>query len=110
MEEILKRIFQVYVDAKIEDVKEEDYQNYMNPGLMMATQAWCQGKNFLDISTMTEGIFEGNIIRCLRRLDELLRQLAEASGSIENTVLQKKFEDASKALQRGIIFAASLYL
>jgi len=31
--------------------------------------------------------YEGSIIRCLRRLDELLRQLSEAAKSIGNTVM-----------------------
>jgi superfamily II RNA helicase len=43
-------------------------------------------------------------------LEELLRQLSEASGLIGNTNLKDKFEEASKLLKRGIIFAASLYL
>ena len=38
------------------------------------------------------GTFEGNIIRTLRRLDELIRQIATASKAIGNHELQAKFE------------------
>jgi len=36
------------------------------------TYEWANGKSFADICKMTN-LFEGSIIRCLRRLDELLK-------------------------------------
>lgn len=59
---------------------------------------------------MAEDIFEGSIIRALRRLDELISQLIESSKIIGNTELVTKFEGAQKNLKRGIVFTASLYL
>ena len=32
-------------------------------------------------------VFEGSIIRCMRRLDEMLKQLADASKTIGNIVI-----------------------
>jgi ATP-dependent RNA helicase DOB1 len=79
-------------------------------------------------------IFEGTIIRVMRRLEELLRQLAvvifalfpssniinitwcigwggeQAAKSIGNTVLEEKFTAGIAKLKRDIVFAASLYL
>jgi len=52
---------------------------------MEATFAWCNGSSFLEICKIAN-TYEGSIIRCLRRLDELLRQLSEAAKSIGNTV------------------------
>jgi superfamily II RNA helicase len=52
----------------------------------------------------------GTIIRIIRRLDELIRQLSEACQVINNTSLKDKLEKASALIKRGIIFAASLYL
>ena len=55
-------------------------------------------------------VFEGSIIRCMRRLEELLRQLASASKAIGNDELETKFNSAIAMIKRDIIFAASLYL
>lgn len=71
--------------------------------------AWCNGATFSDLCKMTE-IFEGSIIRCMRRLEELLRQMVQASKTIGNTDLEDKFNTAIKLIKRDIIFASSLYL
>jgi superfamily II RNA helicase len=55
-------------------------------------------------------INSGTIIRIIRRLDELIRQLSESCQVINNTSLKEKLEKASALIKRGIIFAASLYL
>ena len=33
---------------------------------------WCQGAKFKEICELSDNIFEGSIIRCFRRLDELI--------------------------------------
>lgn len=58
---------------------------------------------------MTE-IFEGSIVRCFKRVDELLKQMVDAVKTIGNTTLQEKFKEAGNKLRKGIIFTASLYL
>lgn len=67
------------------------------------------GAKFIDICKLTE-TFEGSIIRVLRRLEELLRQLASASLAIGNAELKLMFEDGARRIRRGVVFAASLYL
>jgi superfamily II RNA helicase len=52
----------------------------------------------------------GTIIRCLRRLDELIKQLIASAILIENHNLKDTLEKASDLIRRGIVFAASLYL
>ena len=52
----------------------------------------------------------GSIIRALRRLEELLREMVNAAKSIGNADLEAKFEEARTKLKRDIVFAASLYL
>ena len=56
--------------------------------------------------------FEGSLIRVFRRLQELIRQMAQAARVIGNVELQQKFEKASEMLERpnSVIFASSLYL
>ena len=71
--------------------------------------AWAAGRSFVEVCNMTD-FFEGNIIRSLRRLEELLRQSGTAAGAIGNVELKDKFELGATKLRRGIVFAASLYV
>ena len=54
--------------------------------------------------------FLGSIIRSMRRLEELLRQMAQASKNMGNAELETKFSESIKLLKRDIVFATSLYL
>ena len=54
--------------------------------------------------------FEGSIIRAMRRLEELLRQLCSAANSIGNSELEEKFLTGIQKIKRDIVFSASLYL
>ena len=60
------------------------------------TYDWCSGKSFPECCAHTD-IFEGTVIRLLRRLEELLRELSAAAGGIGNAELQAQF-DVSLAL------------
>lgn len=71
--------------------------------------AWCKGHTFAQICKMTD-IFEGSIIRCMRQLEETLRQLCQAAKAIGNTDLENKFAEGIRQIKRDIVFAASLYL
>lgn len=88
---------------------EDSYVERFKPFLMDVVYAWCNGASFSDLCKMTE-IFEGSVIRCMRRLEELLRQMVQASKTIGNTDLEDKFNTAIKLIKRDIIFASSLYL
>lgn len=106
---IIKKVASVLVECKI-DINEEEYINSFKPDLVEVTYKWCKGKKFEEICKLTE-IYEGTIIRCLRRLEELLKQLAlVAKTQLQNPELYEKLETASQKLKRGIVFAASLYL
>jgi len=65
-------------------------------------------KHFLQLTDQ----FEGSLIRVFRRLQELIRQMAQAAKVIGNVELQQKFEKASEMLERpnSVIFTSSLYL
>lgn len=71
--------------------------------------SWCNGCSFKDLCTMTD-IFEGSIVRCMRRLEELLRQMVQASKTIGSTDLEDKFNQAIRLIKRDIVFSSSLYL
>lgn len=104
-----KKVATVMEESNIE-IKKEDYIQKLAPEMMEVTFAWCKGAKFTEICDISEGIFEGTIIRCLRRLDELISQLVEAAKVIGNNELRDKFMESQKNLKRGIVFAASLYL
>jgi len=54
--------------------------------------------------------FEGSVIRTIRRLEELLRQLISSCEAIGSLELSEKFRECRLAIKRDIVFAASLYL
>jgi len=54
--------------------------------------------------------YEGSLIRLFRRLEELLRQMAEGAKVMGSQELAKKFEDALKLIKRDIVATNSLYL
>ena len=76
---------------------------------MEAVYAWCKGAKFIEVQKLTNS-FEGTTIRTLRRLEELIRQIASATKAIGNHELMTKFETAGELLKRDIVFCSSLYL
>jgi ATP-dependent RNA helicase DOB1 len=58
---------------------------------------------------MTE-LYEGSIIRAIRRLDELLTQCAAAADEVGDKGLGDAFRGAQESIRRDIVFAASLYI
>jgi len=108
LQECARTVAKAIIACKIE-LDEEEFINKLNPGLMQAVFAWCKGAKFVEVQKLT-GTFEGTTIRTLRRLEELVRQLANAAKSIGNHELQSKFERGSELLKRDIVFCSSLYL
>lgn len=81
------------------------------PSLMEVTYKWAKGAKFVDLMGMTSA-YEGDIVRMMRRLEELLRQLAGAARSpaIGSVELFDKFTSGIGLIKRDIVFASSLYL
>lgn len=55
-------------------------------------------------------VYEGSLIRLFRRLEELLRQVAQAAKVMGSEELEQKFEVALTKVRRDIVAAQSLYL
>ncbi|XP_070563794.1 exosome RNA helicase MTR4-like [Ptychodera flava] len=108
MQESARRIAKVSDEAKL-DIDEEDYVDSFRPHLMDVCFAWANGASFAQICKMTD-VFEGSIIRCMRRLEELMREMCQAAKAIGNTDLENKFAEGITKIKRDIVFAASLYL
>ncbi|CAN0285377.1 unnamed protein product, partial [Hapterophycus canaliculatus] len=66
--------------AKI-SIETEEYVNSFTASMMEATYAWSNGAKFSEVIELTDD-FEGSIIRVFRRLEELLRQLAQVGDAV----------------------------
>eukprot|EP00924_Labyrinthula_sp_SR-Ha-C_P002152 maker-scaffold_19-snap-gene-2.42-mRNA-1 protein AED:0.01 eAED:0.03 QI:0/0/0/1/1/1/3/0/1057 len=89
--------------------KIQDFVDQFKPDIMELVYLWCKGKKFSEVIQVTDA-FEGSVIRCMRRLAELLRQLCVAAKVIGDQKLEGTFKQAIALIKRDIIFAGSLYL
>ncbi|KAF2100648.1 ATP-dependent RNA helicase DOB1 [Rhizodiscina lignyota] len=101
-------IAKVSVESKVPEI-EDEYVKKFKHQLMEVVYAWTKGASFAEICKMTD-VYEGNIIRLFRRLEELLRQMAQASKVMGSEELEKKFDEALAKVKRDIVAAQSLYL
>ena len=106
-----KRVAKVMEENEaLEDMSVEEYVDSFDPGLMEIVYEWVNGKKFFEICKLNKKIYEGTIIRCMRRLEELIAELKKATKVVGDDMLREKFEQCSTKIRRDIIFAASLYL
>lgn len=108
LRETARRIAKIANECKLQ-YDEEAYVKSFKGEMMEVVYQWTLGAKFAQVLKMTD-VFEGSIIRCIKRLEELLRQMADAAKAIGNTELEKKFNEGVTKIKRDIVFAASLYL
>jgi len=109
LQEIARKVAEVSKECKLE-IEVEEYVKRFKADIMEIIYDWCKGASFAEICKKNNSIYEGSLIRAMRRLDELLRQLIIASISIGNKELEERVVAAQAKLKRDIVFAASLYL
>jgi len=105
---IARSVGEVMLENKI-PIEVDEYVAKVKPQLMDVILAWLEGKKFYEIMNQCN-MYEGSVVRVIRRLEELVRELASAAKTIGNQELEKKLNEGRSRLKRGIIFAASLYL
>lgn len=108
MKGIARTVAEVMVENKL-PIDVEEYVQKVKPQLMDVIMSWLEGKRFHDIMNQCN-LYEGSVVRVIRRLEELVREMASAAKTIGNEELEKKLTEGRSRLKRGIIFAASLYL
>ncbi|KAK6121271.1 hypothetical protein DH2020_044974 [Rehmannia glutinosa] len=108
LQDTARKVAKVQLECKVQ-IDVENFVSSFRPDVMEAVYAWARGSKFYEIMEMTP-VFEGSLIRAIRRLEEVLQQLIQAAKSIGETDLEAKFEDAVTKIKRDIVFAASLYL
>ncbi|CUT99436.1 superkiller viralicidic activity 2 2 [Echinococcus multilocularis] len=108
LQDIARRVARISRECHL-PVDPDSYVDSFKPYLMDLVLSWAHGATFASVCAGTD-LFEGTIIRCLRLLEELLRQMTNAARTIGNAVLEAKFSEAIEKIKRDIVFAASLYL
>jgi ATP-dependent RNA helicase DOB1 len=69
-----RRVATVAQESKLQ-VDIDEYVDKFKIGLMEVTCRWCKGEKFADI-IKGQDLFEGSVIRCIRRLEELVVQMS----------------------------------
>ncbi|KAJ7546830.1 hypothetical protein O6H91_08G056100 [Diphasiastrum complanatum] len=108
LQDTARRVGKVQMECKM-PIDVEDYVASLRPDIMEVVYAWCKGAKFSEIMKLAE-VFEGSLIRAMKRLEEVLQQLVVASQSIGDTDMEARFQNAITSIKRDIVFAASLYL
>lgn len=108
LQDTARRVAQLQLECKVQ-IDVETFVKSFRPDIMEVVYAWAKGSKFYEIMEITQ-VFEGSLIRSIRRLEEVLQQLIEAAKSIGEIELEAKFEEAVSKIKRDIVFAASLYL
>jgi len=90
------------------DVTIEDFVGSLHFGLVEVVYEWARGMPFKEVMTLTD-TSEGNIVRCIQRLDEVCRDVRKAAHVIGVQALCDKMEQGMSLIRRDIVFAASLY-
>ena len=95
LKENAQRVNDVLVDCKVPFDKNNEYVDKFKSDYMLPVFMWLNGKNIGDICV---NIYEGNFIRIIRRLDELIKDLVESSELIGITDLKDKLNTSAVKL------------
>ena len=108
----IENVVDIYIEYKINIKDKERYIKMFRYDFMKNIWYWIYGeKTFGEIcDEKNSEIYGGSMVRCIRRLDELIKELILCTDMIGNNQLKEKFENISKKIKRGIPFTASLYL
>ena len=108
----IENVVDIYIENKINIKDKEKYIKMFRYDFMKNIFFWINGeKTFGEIcDEKNSEIYGGSMVRCIRRLDELIKELILCADMIGNNQLKEKFENISKKIRRGIPFTASLYL
>ncbi|XP_044744519.1 helicase SKI2W [Coccinella septempunctata] len=105
----LKKIHEEILSKEEElQIRSVDIQEELNFGVVDIVHEWASKKSFAEIMQHTE-YQEGIIVRCIQQLNDTICDVRDAAKTIGNIALRKKMEEASNAIKRDIVFAASLY-
>jgi len=108
LKKIAEKIGTIQKDCGLDQVV-EDFVDTLKFGLVNVVHAWAEGSSFSEILKITDEQ-EGIIVRCIQRLDEVLRAVKAACKLIGYPDICERIEVANQSINRDIVFAASLYV
>eukprot|EP00916_Digyalum_oweni_P013866 GHVL01022686.1.p1 GENE.GHVL01022686.1~~GHVL01022686.1.p1 ORF type:complete len:700 (+),score=110.31 GHVL01022686.1:1102-3201(+) len=91
------------------EINSVEYRSLCNFGLSNVVYEWAIGTSFTEITKMTNSQ-EGQIVRAIVRLDELVRNIMTFATRIGDSNIQTLMKKISESIRRDIVFAVSLYI
>ena len=86
------------------------YIETFNDNYMLPIYKWINGISFSDLIKEFDKLYEGSLIRVIRRVEEFTKNFVVTAQHIGDNNLQKKLEEIGNKIKRGLPFTASLYL
>ena len=86
----------------------DEFEDSPRFGLMEVCYEWARGMSFASITELTD-VLEGTIVRCIVRLDEVLRECQSAARTVGDTAMYTKLETCRELIKRDVVFSASLF-
>ena len=113
-EEILKKvnyIADILEECKIfDDDGKKRYIESFNDNYMMPMYKWISGYKFDKLIEEYYTLYEGSLIRVIRRVEEFSKSFETSVEHIGDYNLKKKLEEMEQKIKRDLPFASSLYL
>ncbi|ORY79874.1 antiviral helicase SKI2 [Protomyces lactucae-debilis] len=86
----------------------DNFEDSPRFGLMEVCYEWARGLSFGQITELTD-VLEGTIVRCIVRLDEVLRECQSAAKTVGDAAMYTKLETCRELIKRDVVFSASLF-
>ena len=86
------------------------YVEGLNDSYMIPMYKWINGVSFADLIKEFYSLYEGSLIRVIRRVEEFSKNFQTSAQNIGDNNLQNKLEQMENKIKRGLPFTASLYL
>ena len=105
-----------YIGEILEECKmlgkdgKEKYIESFNDNYMLPMYKWINGISFSDLIKEYYSLYEGSIIRVIRRVEEFSKNFVLCAQHIGDNNLQNKLQELENKIKRGLPFTASLYL
>ena len=77
---------------------------------MMPMYKWISGVEFNKLIREYITLYEGNLIRIIRRIEEFTKNFEASVEHVGDNNLKQKLEEMQVKIKRGLPFASSLYL
>ena len=78
--------FQVIDECRVE-IDREEFLKKFDDSMMLACHAWCEGKEFAEVCALVD-MFEGSVVRLMRRIQEVRRRVCATACSCDRGVLE----------------------